>query len=84
MSVIREITYGIPIPDIYKIRTRFNFTQGRFSREFGFSQKDIVRWERMKAVPRGADRTLLFLIQDYPDIVKEIMEKYKPTKIKET
>jgi putative transcriptional regulator len=51
------------------IRAKLDLTQAEFAARYGFSLGAVRDWEQGRFEPDGPTRTLLLLIDSYPDLV---------------
>lgn len=61
--------------DVKAIRERLGLTQLQFAARFGFSPGSIRNWEQAHRRPEGPARTLLKVIEKYPDVVRDALER---------
>ncbi|GMO12071.1 MAG: helix-turn-helix domain-containing protein [Rickettsiales bacterium] len=57
--------------EIKKIREKYNLSQSKFAKEFGFNVQTIRSWEQYKRIPDNSSKILLKIIDKYPNVVRE-------------
>lgn len=55
--------------DTARIRKKINLSQGQFAHYFGVSVRTVQEWEQGRAVPSGAARAFLTVIDREPEAV---------------
>ncbi|MDR0572322.1 MAG: type II toxin-antitoxin system MqsA family antitoxin [Rickettsiales bacterium] len=58
--------------DVKKIRKKYNLSQKEFASEFGLNHETVKGWEQFKRFPDNSSRILLSIIDQHPDIVKNV------------
>jgi DNA-binding transcriptional regulator YiaG len=64
-----------PEPDVKRIRERLGLSQAEFSIRFGLELDTVQNWEQGRTRPDPAGRTLLGLIEAYPECVDAVLTK---------
>lgn len=59
--------------DVTSIRKKFDLSQSKFSKMFGFSLRTLQQWEQGRRRPQGAARVLLKVIDYAPDVVDKAL-----------
>jgi DNA-binding transcriptional regulator YiaG len=67
-----------PEPDVKRIRERLGLSQAEFSIRFGLELDTVQNWEQGRTRPDPAGRTLLGLIEAYPECVDAVLTKNEP------
>src|SRR5690606_17497559 len=61
------------VVDVRSIRQRQRLTQEQFSRRYRIPLGTLRDWEQRAHVPDGAAKTLLRVIEKYPEIVLDVL-----------
>jgi putative transcriptional regulator len=62
--------------DTARIRRRINMSQSRFAACIGVSVRTIQEWEQGRAVPSGAAKAFLTVIDREPEAVRRALQHY--------
>lgn len=54
---------------VQEVRAKTKLSQAQFALKFGLEEATIRNWEQNKAVPNQAAKTLLWIIDKYPEVV---------------
>jgi putative transcriptional regulator len=60
--------------DVLAIRKREGLTQAGFAKRYSFKIGAVRDWEQKRKRPLGPTRLLLKLIQERPDVVREVLD----------
>ena len=60
-----------PFPDVRALRKRLGLTQEEFARDFGLNIWTLRDWENHRREPEGPAQTLLKVIAQSPDAVRQ-------------
>jgi putative transcriptional regulator len=63
--------------DIKALREKYKLSQAKFAREFGLNIETVRGWEQDRRFPDNSSRILLQIIDQYPNIVKNIVKMTK-------
>lgn len=69
-------TFRVHIPeeiDVKRIRTNLGLSQKQFADEYGFSTRTVQEWEQGRAVPQGAAKNFLVVLDREPAAVKRAL-----------
>jgi putative zinc finger/helix-turn-helix YgiT family protein len=67
---------GLLVPDdIVGLRKKYSLTQAQLERLIGAGAKTVVRWERGTVAQNKTADTLLRVLLDHPEVVKELKRK---------
>jgi DNA-binding transcriptional regulator YiaG len=75
---VRALPIAPPEPDVKRIRERLGLSQSEFSIRFGLELDTVQNWEQGRTRPDPAGRTLLGLIEAYPECVDAVLTKSEP------
>lgn len=59
--------------NVQRIRQKLDMTQKDFAAYFGVNLRTIQDWEQGRRVPSGASRNFLFVIDQAPDVVRQVL-----------
>jgi DNA-binding XRE family transcriptional regulator len=76
---VNALPINPPEPDVKRIRERLGLSQAEFSIRFGFELDTVQNWEQGRTRPDPAGRTLLGLIEAYPECVDAVLTKTELT-----
>lgn len=62
-------------PVVRAIRDRLGLSQQAFAERFGFNLRTVQDWEQGRRQPDGPARTLLALIDRYPDTIQTMIDR---------
>ena len=68
--------YRVHIPeeiDVKRIRKNLGLSQGQFADMFGFSVRTVQEWEQGRAVPQGAAKNFLVVLDKEPKAVQRAL-----------
>jgi putative transcriptional regulator len=68
--------YRVHIPDeidVKRIRKKLGLSQGVFADTYGFSVRTIQEWEQGRAVPQGAAKNFLVVLDKEPKAVQRAL-----------
>ena len=71
---------GIYIPadiDVKHVRRALHLSQEDFAAEFCFSINQVRDWEQGRSRPTGGARAYLMIIQEEPDLVRDLLRRMK-------
>jgi putative transcriptional regulator len=75
----------VHIPDeinVARIRKKLELSQGKFADAFGLPVRTVQQWEQGRAMPHGAARVLLTLIDREPEAVsRALLQQDKPRRV---
>jgi putative transcriptional regulator len=74
--------YRVHIPDeidVKRIRKKLKMSQRRFAETYGFNVRTLQDWEQGRAVPAGATRTFLVILDREPEAVRRALTGSVPT-----
>lgn len=63
----------LPPVDVAALRGELNMSQSEFSATFGLTKRALEEWEQGLRQPRGAARTLLYLIAKEPKTIARLL-----------
>jgi putative transcriptional regulator len=66
--------FEIEMPDVKKIRERYELSQSEFAALLGVSVKTLQNWEQGRRTPQGAARVLLQVADKHPDAVWDVVQ----------
>lgn len=66
--------------DVKAIRKKIGATQEEFAAEFCFSLTQVRDWEQGRSRPLGSSRAYLLIIQEAPDMVRNLLLSMKAAK----
>jgi HTH-type transcriptional regulator/antitoxin MqsA len=70
---------GLLAPDeIVGLRKKYGFTQAQLERLIGAGAKTVVRWEKGTVAQNKTADTLLRVLRDHPDVVKQLAKENGP------
>ena len=70
---------NVHIPEdinVKRIRAKMDMTQDTFAKYFGVSVRTIQDWEQGRRVPSGPAKTLLFVIDQEPEVVHKALTNH--------
>jgi putative transcriptional regulator len=68
--------YRVHIPDdidVKRIRKNLGLSQGQFADTYGFSVRTVQEWEQGRAVPQGAAKNFLVVLDKEPKAVQRAL-----------
>lgn len=65
----------IPIPNPRRVRRQLGMSQQVFARTYHLNLRTLQDWEQGRRLPDASTRTLLVLIQSYPDQIRDMVEQ---------
>jgi putative transcriptional regulator len=68
--------YRVHIPDeidVKRIRKNLGLSQGQFADMYGFSVRTVQEWEQGRAVPQGAAKNFLVVLDKEPKAVQRAL-----------
>ena len=68
--------YRVHIPDeidVRRIRKNLGLSQGKFADVYGFSVRTVQEWEQGRAVPQGAAKNFLVVLDKEPKAVQRAL-----------
>jgi putative transcriptional regulator len=65
--------FAVEIPDVKRIRERYELSQSEFAALLGISVKTLQNWEQGRRSPRGAARVLLQVAAKHPEAVWDVV-----------
>ena len=68
--------YRVHIPDeidVKRIRKKFGMSQKRFADTYGFNVRTLQDWEQGRAVPSGASKNFLMVLDKEPKAVERAL-----------
>lgn len=71
--------YVVHVPheiDVARIRKKVGMSQSEFSKQYGFSFRTVQQWEQGRAIPSGATRAYLLVIDREPEAVRRALVNY--------
>lgn len=74
---------GLFVPadvDVRAIRKKVGATQEEFAAEFCFSITQVRDWEQGRSRPLGSSRAYLLIIQEAPEMVRQLLLNMKKAK----
>jgi HTH-type transcriptional regulator/antitoxin MqsA len=72
---------GLLAPDeIVELRKKYGLTQAQLERLIGAGAKTVVRWERGTIAQNKTADTLLRVLRDHPEVVKQLAKERVPAK----
>ena len=67
-------TFVVEMPDVKRIRERYELSQTEFAALLGISVKTLQNWEQGRRNPRGPARVLLQVADKHPEAVWDVVE----------
>lgn len=67
--------------DTVHIRKKINMSQSQFAAYFGVSVRTIQEWEQGRALPSGAARAFLVVIDREPEAVRRALVTFHPASL---
>jgi putative transcriptional regulator len=71
-TAVHRVAIEPPV-DIAALRTELNMSQSAFAATFGVTKRALEEWEQGLRQPRGAARTLLYLIAKEPQTIARLL-----------
>jgi putative transcriptional regulator len=62
--------------DVARIRKKVGMSQSEFATQYGFSFRTVQQWEQGRAIPSGATRAYLLVIDREPEAVRRALVNY--------
>ncbi len=62
--------------DVARIRKKVGMSQSEFAEQYGFSFRTVQQWEQGRAIPSGAARAYLLVIDREPEAVRRALVNY--------
>ena len=62
--------------DVARIRKKVGMSQSEFAEQYGFSFRTVQQWEQGRAIPSGATRAYLLVIDREPEAVRRALVNY--------
>jgi len=59
--------------DVARIRKNVGMSQSEFAEHYGFSFRTVQQWEQGRAIPTGATRAYLLVIDHEPEAVRRAL-----------
>jgi|SRR6185437_1245458 len=59
--------------DVARIRKNVGMSQSEFAEQYGFSFRTVQQWEQGRAIPIGATRAYLLVIDHEPEAVRRAL-----------
>ncbi|HEU5406194.1 MAG TPA: helix-turn-helix domain-containing protein [Nitrospira sp.] len=59
--------------DVARIRKNVGLSQSEFAEQYGFSFRTVQQWEQGRAIPTGATRAYLLVIDHEPEAVRRAL-----------
>lgn len=59
--------------DVARIRKKVGMSQSEFAKQYGFSFRTVQQWEQGRAIPSGATRAYLLVIDREPEAVRRAL-----------
>lgn len=75
-GMVEPKKYRVHIPediDVKRIRAKLGLSQKEFAQEYGFSTRTVQEWEQGRAVPQGAAKNFLVVLDREPAAVKRAL-----------
>ena len=70
--------YRVHLPDeinVKRIREKFGMSQKRFAETYGFNERTLQDWEQGRAVPSGASKHFLVMLDKEPEAVERVFSE---------
>ncbi|MEW6532116.1 MAG: NadS family protein [Thermodesulfobacteriota bacterium] len=68
-------TVEMDLPDVKRIRTRYQISQKEFASLLGISVKTLQNWEQGRRIPKGPAQILLRVAAKHPDAVWDVVHR---------
>lgn len=76
MAAVIRAEDGLLAPDeIVELRKKYGLTQAQLERLIGAGAKTVVRWERRSVAQNKTADTLLRVLRDHPDVVRQLAKQ---------